>query len=176
MEPIGISENDILDAKNLIDLHSVRLKKLKEVCDIEKKIKELESKRSEWVKICSNSEERVIKKKNSNVFGEKKKPLNKFILEILFVSQNGLSFEEIVKSAMLHCSKNIKNVTATCRQYLYNMKKEGIIVRDDSTFKYFLSDMTKENFKGSSSSNNETVSLNEVAGADSTSSTDTNVL
>lgn len=133
MDQISISENDIQDAKTLVDLHAVRLKILQELYDVEESIKSLESNRSEWVKICSGTEEKIIKKQSG-----KHKTLSKIINEILQSNPEGISLEEITKLALEQSTKTSKNFVSTCRQYIYNMKKNKIIRRDDTTFKYFL--------------------------------------
>lgn len=133
MDQISISENDIQDAKTLVDLHAARLKILQELYDVEESIKSLESNRSEWVKICSGTEEKIIKKQSG-----KHKTLSKIINEILQSNPEGISLEEITKLALEQSTKTSKNFVSTCRQYIYNMKKNKIIRRDDTTFKYFL--------------------------------------
>ena len=139
MDQISISENDIIDAKTLVDLHASRLKKLQELYDIEEKVRNLESNRSEWVKICSGTDEKIIRKKIG-----KHKTLSKIINEILQVNPNGVSLEEITKIALEQSTKTSKNFVSTCRQYIYNMKKDRIINIDEKTLKYFLSKNTDE--------------------------------
>jgi len=136
MDPISISESDIQDAKNLVDLHAARLKKLEEICEIEQKIKTLDRNRSEWVKICSGTEENVIKKQHGKA--EKHMPLSKIIINILKDNPDGLTLDDIIKFAVSQSSKASKNFSSTCRQYIYNMKKRNIVCRDDSSFKYRL--------------------------------------
>lgn len=139
MDQISISENDIMDAKTLVDLHASRLKKLQELYDIEEKVRTLESNRSEWVKICSGTDEKIIRKQIG-----KHKTLSKIINEILQVNPNGVSLEEITKIALEQSTKTSKNFVSTCRQYIYNMKKDRIINRDEKTLKYFLNKNTDE--------------------------------
>jgi len=133
MDQISITESDIQDAKTLVDLHASRLKSLQELYDIEEKIKNLESNRSEWVKICSGTDEKIVKKQTG-----KHKTLSKIINEILLSHPDGISLEEITKLSLEQSTKTSKNFVSTCRQYIYNMKKDRVINRDEKTFKYFL--------------------------------------
>ena len=133
MDQISITEGDIQDAKTLVDLHACRLKNLQELYDIEEKIKNLESNRSEWVKICSGTDEKIVKKQTG-----KHKTLSKIINEILLSHPDGISLEEITKLSLEQSTKTSKNFVSTCRQYIYNMKKDRVINRDEKTFKYFL--------------------------------------
>lgn len=137
MDPISISESDIQDAKNLVDLHAARLKKLEEVCEIEQKIKTLDRNRSEWVKICSGTEENVVKKQTTGRT-EKHVPFSKIINNIMKDNPDGITLDDIIKLAVSQSSKSSKNFSSTCRQYIYNMKKRNLVCRDDSTFKYRL--------------------------------------
>jgi hypothetical protein len=139
MDQISITEGDIQDAKTLVDLHASRLKNLQELYDIEEKIKNLESNRSEWVKICSGTDEKIIKKQTG-----KHKTLSKIINEILLSHPNGISLEEITKLSLVQSTKTSKNFVSTCRQYIYNMKKDRVINRDEATFKYFLNKNTND--------------------------------
>ena len=139
MDQISITEGDIQDAKILVDLHASRLKNLQELYDIEEKIKNLESNRSEWVKICSGTDEKIIKKKTG-----KHKTLSKIINDILLSHPNGISLEEITKLSLEQSTKTSKNFVSTCRQYIYNMKKDRVINRDETTFKYFLNKNTND--------------------------------
>lgn len=133
MDQISISESDIQDAKTLVDLHASRLKKLQELHEIEENIKNLESNRSEWVKICSGKDEKIVKKQTG-----KHKTLSKIIFEILQNHTEGVSLEDITKLVLEQSTKTSKNLASTCRQYIYNMKKDNVIKRDESTFKYYL--------------------------------------
>ena len=133
MDQISITESDIQDAKILVDLHASRLKNLQELYDVEEKIKNLESNRSEWVKICSGTDEKIVKKQTG-----KHKTLSKIINEILLSHPDGISLEEITKLSLEQSTKTSKNFVSTCRQYIYNMKKDRVINRDETTFKYFL--------------------------------------
>ena len=137
-----ISENDIRDAKNLVDLHAERLTKLQEICEIESKIKKLDLNRSEWVKICSGTEENIVKKKNNKT--QKHMPLSKVIFNILQENPDGLTLDDIIKNAISQSTRNSKNFSSTCRQYIYNLKKKNIICRDDQTFKYRLANNASE--------------------------------
>jgi hypothetical protein len=139
MDQISITESDIQDAKILVDLHASRLKNLQELYDIEEKIKNLESNRSEWVKICSGTDEKIVKKQTG-----KHKTLSKIINEILLSHPNGISLEEITKLSLVQSTKTSKNFVSTCRQYIYNMKKDRVINRDETTFKYFLNKNTND--------------------------------
>jgi hypothetical protein len=139
MDQISITEGDIQDAKTLVDLHASRLKNLQELYDIEEKIKNLESNRSEWVKICSGTDEKIVKKQTG-----KHKTLSKIINEILLSHPNGISLEEITKLSLVQSTKTSKNFVSTCRQYIYNMKKDRVINRDEATFKYFLNKNTSD--------------------------------
>ena len=139
MDQISITEGDIQDAKTLVDLHASRLKNLQELYDIEEKIKNLESNRSEWVKICSGTDEKIVKKQTG-----KHKTLSKIINEILLSHPNGISLEEITKLSLEQSTKTSKNFVSTCRQYIYNMKKDRVINRDETTFKYFLNKNTND--------------------------------
>jgi hypothetical protein len=139
MDQISITEGDIQDAKTLVDLHASRLKNLQELYDIEEKIKNLESNRSEWVKICSGTDEKIVKKQTG-----KHKTLSKIINEILLSHPNGISLEEITKLSLVQSTKTSKNFVSTCRQYIYNMKKDRVINRDETTFKYFLNKNTND--------------------------------
>ncbi len=139
MDQISITEGDIQDAKTLVDLHASRLKNLQELYDIEEKIKNLESNRSEWVKICSGTDEKIVKKQTG-----KHKTLSKIINEILLSHPNGISLEEITKLSLVQSTKTSKNFVSTCRQYIYNMKKDRVINRDEATFKYFLNKNTND--------------------------------
>lgn len=139
MDQISITEGDIQDAKKLVDLHASRLKNLQELYDIEEKIKNLESNRSEWVKICSGTDEKIVKKQTG-----KHKTLSKIINEILLSHPNGISLEEITKLSLVQSTKTSKNFVSTCRQYIYNMKKDRVINRDETTFKYFLNKNTND--------------------------------
>lgn len=138
MEQNSISENDIQDAKTLVELHANRLQKLQEICQIEQKIKALDLNRSEWVKICSGSEENIIKKKNGR--NQKQKPFSKIILDTIRNHKDGLTLDEITKIAVSQSNKVSKNFSSTCRQYIYNLKKKNIVYRDDVTFKYRLNE------------------------------------
>ena len=100
MDQISITEGDIQDAKTLVDLHASRLKNLQELYDIEEKIKNLESNRSEWVKICSGTDEKIVKKQTG-----KHKTLSKIINEILLSHPNGISLEEITKLSLVQSTK-----------------------------------------------------------------------
>jgi UDP-N-acetyl-D-mannosaminuronic acid transferase (WecB/TagA/CpsF family) len=139
MDQISIAESDIQDAKTLVELHTLRLKNLQKLYDIEEKIKNLESNRSEWVKICSGTEEKIVKKQIG-----KHKTLSKIINEILLTHPDGISLEEITKLSLERSTKTSKNFVSTCRQYIYNMKKNRVINRDEATFKYFLNKNTND--------------------------------
>jgi len=139
MDQISIAESDIQDEKTLVKLHNLKIKNLQKLYDIEEKIKNLESNRSEWVKICSGTEEKIVKKQIG-----KHKTLSKIINEILLTHPDGISLEEITKLSLERSTKTSKNFVSTCRQYIYNMKKNRVINRDEATFKYFLNKNTND--------------------------------
>ena len=117
---------------------------MQEICEIEQKIKTLDLNRSEWVKICSGSEENIVRKQNGR--SEKQKPLSKIILDLFRSHKDGLTLDEIIKKAVSQSSKSSKNFSSTCRQYIYNLKKKNMVYRDDNTFKYCLNeDAIQEN-------------------------------